>query len=178
MKKLLLHTCCGPCSTAVIEQLKDAYDITLYFYNPNICLPDEYQRRLEAQETVAAWANVPLIAAPYDPWPFLAFANDLEEEPEGGLRCSYCFALRLEETAARAKDQGFDCFTTTLSIGPTKNAELLNELGADWGKTFEITYLPANFKKQGGYQRSVELSKELALYRQSYCGCVLQSIDG
>ena len=171
MKKLLLHTCCGPCSTAVLERLKDEFDITLFFYNPNILPEAEYQRRLKAQEAAARWVDVSLIAPPYDSARFFAVTAGLEAELEGGARCARCFAFRLEETARRAKAGGFDCFATTLSIGPTKDAALLNQIGTAVSQQYGVPYLPADFKKQGGYQRSVALSKELGLYRQNYCGC-------
>ena len=174
-RTLLLHSCCGPCSTAVLERLGDHFSITLFFYNPNICPAAEYERRLEAQQTVIERLRLrypaSLIAAPYDPAPFAAIAAGLEAEPEGGTRCMRCFTLRLEETARVAKADGFNYFATTLSVSPHKNAGQLNEIGMALGEAYGVLYLPADFKKKGGYQRSVALAGELGLYRQSYCGC-------
>jgi len=170
-RTLLLHTCCSPYSTAVSERLETHFAVTLYFYNPNIHPEAEYEQRLEAQRTVAEHFQAPLIAAPYDPAPFAAIAAGLDAEPEGGARCTRCFTLRLEETARLAKAEGFDTFTTTLSVRPRKDAARLNEIGMDAGAKYGIPYHSADFKKQGGYQRSVALAKELGLYRQNYCGC-------
>ena len=172
---LLLHSCCGPCATAVLERLGEHFAVTLYFYNPNIHPEAEYERRLEAQRAVVEQIQTrypsALLVAPYDPAPFLAATAGLEAESEGGARCTRCYAFRLEETARLAQERGCDYFTTTLSIGPTKDAERLNEIGAALGKTYGVSYLPADFKKKGGFQRSVALSEELGIYRQTYCGC-------
>jgi len=172
---LLLHTCCGPCSTVALERLGGHFAITLYFYNPNIHPEAEYERRLETQTLVVEGVKtrypVTLIAAPYDPAPFFAATEGLASEPEGGARCVNCFTFRLEETARLAKEQGFDYFTTTLTTGPTKDAELLNGIGEALAVRYGVCHLSADFKKQGGHQRSVALSEELGLYRQKYCGC-------
>jgi len=168
---LLLHTCCGPCSTAVLERLADDFRVTLYFYNPNLDTEAEHTRRLEAQQTVAAYFGAELLTAPYDPDQFTSVTQGLEHEPEGGSRCASCFTRRLEETARLAKERELAYFTTTLSVSPHKNADLLNEIGTRLGEQYGIRYLTADFKKQDGYRRSVALAKELGLYRQTYCGC-------
>jgi len=175
---LLLHSCCGPCSTIALERLGERFAVTVYFYNPNIHPAAEYQRRLDAQKTVAERLRTryPLrliVPDSYNPAPFAAAVKGLEAEPEGGARCAACFTFRLEQTAQRAKAEGFDYFATALSAGPTKDATLLNKIGADLEEAYHISYLPADFKKQGGHQRSVALAKELGLYRQNYCGCML-----
>jgi len=179
--RLLLHSCCGPCSTAVLEQLGEHFAVTLYFYNPNILPTDEYQNRLDAQRTVvdrlATRYPVQWIAVPYNPAPFRSAIEGLEAEPEGGNRCTHCFFLRLAETARLAKEQGFLYFTTTLSVSPRKDANRLNEIGMALGETYGLSYLAADFKKKGGYQRSIELAKTLQLYRQTYCGCQAPSVD-
>jgi len=171
MQKLLLHTCCGPCSTAVLEALTPDYDLTLYFYNPNLDSAEEYTKRLTAQQTAAAHAAVELIAEPYDPNPFTDRTAGLESTPEGGARCTHCFTLRLEQTAKFAKTHGFDRFTTTLSVSPHKNADLLNQIGTNLAAQHGIPYLPVDFKQKNGYHRSVAIAKDLKLYRQPYCGC-------
>jgi len=175
-RTLLLHTCCGPCSTVALERLGEQFAVTLYFYNPNIRPEAEYQRRLETQKLVVEGIRtrypVTLLAVPYDPAPFAVATQGLESEPEGGVRCVNCFTFRLEETARLAKERGFDYFATTLTTGPTKDAELLNEVGEAVGARYGVAHLPADFKKQGGHQRSVALSEKLGLYRQRYCGCV------
>ena len=172
---LLLHSCCGPCSTAVIERLAAHFAITIYFYNPNIHDEAEYYRRLESQVMVLrAFPTahpVKLIAAAHDPAQFEAVAAGFEAEPEGGLRCTHCFTLRLEETARLAKEQGFSAFATTLSVSPHKDAERLNQIGAALGERVDLPFLYGDFKKKDGYRRSVALSEQLGLYRQDYCGC-------
>jgi len=172
---LLLHSCCGPCSAAVLERLGEHFAVTLFFYNPNVSTEAEYERRLAAQKTVveqlAVRYPVTLITAPYDPAPFERIAAGREAEPEGGLRCTHCFTLRLEETAKRAKADGFSVFTTTLSVSPHKDAKRLNEIGLALGEQYQVSYLPADFKKKDGYRRSVAIAEKLGLYRQSYCGC-------
>ena len=174
-ESLLLHSCCGPCSTAVLERLGAHFSTTLYFYNPNIDSEAEYQRRLKSQLLVPAGIStlypVSVLSAPYDPAPFEAMATGLETEPEGGLRCIHCFTLRLEETARFAKENDFSYFSTTLSVSPHKDAEGLNQIGAALGKKYGVTYLHGDFKKKDGYRRSVILSEKLGLYRQDYCGC-------
>lgn len=173
---LLLHVCCGPCSTYVIECLAEYFDISLYFYNPNLDSKEEFQRR--ADELLILAKNMPeakkirIIYEEYKPEEFLKIAKDLEDETEGGKRCMLCYNQRLEKTARFAKDNDFDYFTTTLSISPYKNARALNSIGKRLEKKYRIKYLYADFKKKAGYQRSVELSKDYNLYRQDYCGCI------
>jgi len=159
----------------VLERLADQFSVTLFFHNPNILPEAEYQRRLEAQRIAAdhfAPQGVRLRVPPYEPNVFLAVTAGLEAEAEGGARCTQCFALRLEATAQAAKDGGFDLFTSTLSVSPHKNAARLNEIGIATEVKYGIPYLPADFKKQDGYRRSITLATELGLYRQKYCGCV------
>lgn len=172
--RLLLHCCCAPCSTAVVERLRAAFHVDLFYYNPNI--DSEMEHDLRAQEVTRLAADAaPELAAiimPYNPAVFKQATRGLEQEPEGGARCVRCFALRLRESARYAKAHGYDWFTTTLTISPMKNADLLNDLGTAIGEETGVPFLCSDFKKRGGYQRSVELSKTYALYRQDYCGCV------
>ena len=171
---LLLHACCAPCSTACLERLVQYFNITVYFYNPNITFEEEYLKRLTELEnflTVAYKGEVKLIAENFNPQEFYTAVSGRENDVEGGNRCKICYALRLDKTAKTAKEKGFNYFTSTLSVSPHKNSAWLNEIGESVGKKYEITYLYADFKKQGGYLRSIELSKEYNLYRQNYCGC-------
>ena len=171
---LLLQVCCAPCSSYVMEYLSRYFDITLYFYNPNITSQNEYDKRLLEIKNFLQNAyngNVNLIYEDYNANEFLNAVKGYETEPEGGKRCKICYALRLDKTANYAKNNGFDYFTTTLSVSPHKNAEWLNELGVLNSKKYNVNYLYADFKKQGGYLRSIQLSKEYNLYRQDYCGC-------
>lgn len=171
---LLLHSCCGPCSSAVLERLAPHFDITVFFYNPNILPAEEYQHRLREQRRLLRQMVLPrpivLWEGPYEPDAFFHQAHGLENEPEGGRRCTACFSLRLQRTAETAAAHGFDFFTTTLSVSPHKNAALLNEIGAAL-QTESCRFLFADFKKRGGYQRSLALSRQYGLYRQRYCGC-------
>ena len=173
--KLLLQSCCGPCSTYVLEYLSRYFDITVLFYNPNIYPREEYEKRLIAQKTAIFKTEseipVKLIDLTYDYGEFLQKVTGFEQDREGGARCEKCFRLRMEKTADEAKKLGFDCFATTLSVSPHKNAELLNNIGKELSEKYDIPYLVADFKKREGYKRSVELSKEFDLYRQEYCGC-------
>lgn len=172
---LLLHVCCAPCASAVIERLSHHFDLTLYFYNPNIWPREEYLLREQMVdvllENLQVARPVQVIRADYQPEEFDLAAQGLEAEPEGGLRCSACFALRLEQTARLAKQQGMDWFCTTLSISPMKNAALINQLGEELARQYGLAYLPSDFKKKEGYKRSIELSQACGLYRQHYCGC-------
>ncbi len=170
--KLLLHVCCGPCATAVIERLAPAYDLTCLWYNPNIEPLEEYNRRLEAARTVAASTAVRLVEGPYDNEMWRRAVAGYESEPEGGARCAICFRYRLAFAARYAAEHGFACFTTTLTISPHKNAEAINRIGQAIAADHGLAFLAENFKKRGGFQRSVELSKKLGLYRQDYCGCL------
>ncbi len=171
-ERLLLHSCCAPCSSACLERLKDTFEVTVLYYNPNIDDRAEYEKRKAEQirfleET--GWAD--FLDCDHDSAAFEKMAKGLEEEPERGKRCYLCYALRLNKTAETAKKNGFAWFATTLTLSPHKNAEWLNELGASAAKAQGINYLPTDFKKKGGYPRSIELSKEYNLYRQDFCGC-------
>lgn len=174
--RLLLHVCCAPCSSAVLEYLTQYFSITLLYYNPNIAPYEEYQKReAELRKLVSQMQMVhpvELLPCDYDGQAFVEAARGLEKEPEGGKRCEECFRLRLRYAAREAARLGFDYYTTTLSISPLKNAPLLNRLGEEIGAEFGVAHLPSDFKKKNGYKRSVELSKEYSLYRQDYCGCV------
>ena len=170
--KLLLHSCCGPCSTACIERLKDYFDITVLYYNPNIEPLEEYNKRKETQKSVLRRLNIKYMDSDYDNETFRLLTKELKDEPEGGKRCTVCFSLRLKETAKRAKENDFDYFTTTLTVSPHKNSELINKLGIEIGEYVGVKFLVADFKKREGYKRSIELSKIYHLYRQDYCGCL------
>ena len=172
--RLLLHACCAPCSSRCLEVLDGIYEITVYFYNPNIAPEKEYRFRLsELRRFVgeAGYGEVAIDAPDYDPAPFDEMAKGLESLPEGGERCRRCYELRLRKTAEAALSGGFDAFTTTLSISPHKNAVWLNEIGLALGEEFGVPWLCSDFKKKDGYKRSIELSAEYGLYRQDYCGC-------
>ena len=174
--KLLLHSCCAPCSTYVLEYLSKYFDITVYYYNPNIFPQEEFDFRLQEQIRLAndmhAARPVSVVGCNWSSDEFYAVVAGLESEPEGGKRCEECFRLRLGKTAEYAADNGFDYFTTTLSISPHKNAQLLNALGEEIAGQYGIKYLHSDFKKNNGYKRSCELSADFGLYRQDYCGCV------
>ena len=173
-KKMLLHSCCGPCSTAVIEKLKEDYDLTIFYYNPNIYPEEEYIKRLNEQKKYVQLRNfnIKIIDGEYlDSADFLKAFEGLEGCPEGGNRCKKCIYLRLKKTAIFAKENGFDVFASTLSVSPHKNAQLINEIGKELEKEFNVEYLISDFKKQDGYLNSIKLSKEYNLYRQKYCGC-------
>ena len=173
--RLLLHACCAPCSSAVLEYLSQYFTITLLYYNPNIAPLEEYQKReAELRRLISQMKfthPVELLPCQYDGQAFVQAARGLEGEPEGGKRCEACFRLRLRYAAQEAARLRFDYYTTTLSISPMKNAPLLNQLGEEIGREFGVAHLPSDFKKKDGYKRSVQLSKEYDLYRQDYCGC-------
>lgn len=172
-KTLLLHSCCGPCSTRCLEMLKDIFEVTVYFYNPNITEAAEYEKRRREQVRLleqTGWAK--LIFGEYNPQEFFSAVRGLENEREGGKRCFTCYALRLESTAKCAKEGGYDYFCTTLSVSPHKNAAWINELGARFSQQYGVRFLPSDFKKENGYLRSVELAQIYGLYRQNYCGCI------
>ena len=171
--RLLLHACCAPCSSYVLEYISNHFDLTLFFCNPNISPEAEYTARLEELRRFndAAGYNVPILAPDYDSAPFYSAAVGLEDLPEGGARCRKCYELRLRKTAEAARDGGFDYFTTTLSLSPHKNAAWLNEIGLQLENEYGVPWLCSDFKKKNGYKRSIELSAEYALYRQDYCGC-------
>ena len=173
--KLLLHACCAPCSSYVIEYLSRFFEITLYFYNPNIFPSEEYAFRAEelarlVSEMPSAEGAVIKLES-YNSDEFYNAIRGKEEMAEGGERCKICYKLRLERTARYASENGFDCFCTTLSISPYKNSVWLNEIGEELSKKYEVEYLLSDFKKKNGYKRSCELSDEYRLYRQDYCGC-------
>lgn len=169
---LLLHSCCAPCSSACLERLAEVFSVMVLYYNPNIDEREEYEKRKAEQirflkET--GWAKI--LDCDYENEAFEAMAKGLEEEPERGKRCYLCYELRLEKTAKVAKEKGFEWFCTTLSLSPYKNAEWLNEIGQRVGEEYGVRFLPSDFKKKGGYHRSVALSNEYGLYRQDFCGC-------
>jgi predicted adenine nucleotide alpha hydrolase (AANH) superfamily ATPase len=173
--RLLLHSCCAPCSSYVLEYLSNYFEITVFYYNPNIFPENEYTKRILEQQMLIADMKtkhpVSFIAGSYDRERFFAMAAGLEHLKEGGERCFKCYELRLEEAARVAKEGEFDYFTTTLSISPMKNADKLNEIGIEVGSKYGVAYLQSDFKKKNGYKRSIELSNEYGLYRQDYCGC-------
>ena len=183
-KSLLLHSCCAPCSSAVLEKLQEIFDITVFYYNPNISEEAEYGKRVEEQKRLIAAFNemkkeypIKIVDGEYEPRKFYEMAKGLEQCPEGGERCFKCYALRLEKTAQMAKEGGFDFFTTTLTISPLKNAAKLNEIGEEMAEKYKISFLPSDFKKKEGYKRSIELSKEYDLYRQNFCGCAFSKAE-
>lgn len=173
--RLLLHSCCGPCSSYVLEYLSQYFEVSVLFFNPNIYPAAEFEKRLKTQEKLIremSFENpVSLIAVPYTYDEFEAVSKGLEAEREGGARCTECFKLRLRKTAHKAQMLGFDVFATTLSVSPHKNATLLNEIGEELSEETGVTFLASDFKKREGYKRSIELSKQYDLYRQKYCGC-------
>ena len=173
--RLLLHSCCAPCSSYVLEYLSRYFEITVFYYNPNIFPESEYTKRILEQQALIEKMKtihpVSFLAGSYDKEKFYDMAKGLEKAKEGGVRCYGCYELRLRETAYLAKMGGYDYFTTTLSISPLKNAEKLNEIGTRLGEEYGVSYLQSDFKKKNGYKRSIELSKEYGLYRQDYCGC-------
>lgn len=176
LPSLLLHACCAPCSSACLEYLNKHFNITIYYYNPNISPKAEFDKRLNEEKRLVSEMplenNVDVIEGYYDYNEFLEIAKGLETVPEGGARCFKCYKLRLEKTAKLAKEKGFDYFCTTLSISPLKNSQKINEIGYEVAKEYGIKWLPSDFKKKEGYKRSIELSKEYDLYRQNFCGCV------
>lgn len=170
-KKLFLHSCCAPCSTHAIKLLGEVFDVTVFYFNPNIYPQREYEKRLAEQKKLCALWNVPLVEGEYDPEVFYGAVLGLENEKEGGARCAVCCALRLEETAKRAAAAGADYFGTTLTVSPLKNAVSVNEAGRALAHKYGVAYLVADLKKKDGYLDSVRTSRELGLYRQHYCGC-------
>lgn len=173
--RLLLHSCCAPCSSYVLEYLSSYFEITVFYYNPNIFPESEYTKRIWEQQVLIdelpAKHPVSFVAGAYDKERFYEMAKGLEHLKEGGERCLKCYELRLREAAEMAKEAEFDYFTTTLSISPLKNADRLNEIGMRLAGEYGVSYLQSDFKKKNGYKRSIELSKEYGLYRQDYCGC-------
>jgi len=174
-KRLLLHACCAPCASSVLERVTPYFDVTIYFYNPNITDRAEYLHRyneLLRFVSIVYGDKIKVIDGGFEPQPFIEAARGLEDEPERGLRCDKCFYLRLKKTAELAKVGLYDYYCTTLSVSPHKNAQLLNELGFKIEQEELVKWLPSDFKKKQGYVRSIELTKEYDLYRQNYCGCV------
>ncbi|MBE5827694.1 MAG: epoxyqueuosine reductase QueH [Butyrivibrio sp.] len=194
--KLLLHACCAPCSSYCLEYLREYFDVTVFFYNPNITDSSEYHKRIEEEKRLIKEYNaqveagafegmnstgkarkIEIIEGHYDPKEFLDISKGLEDCPEGGERCRKCFELRLNESARVAKENGFDLMTTTLTISPLKNADVLNEVGKEAASKAGIEFLPSDFKKKNGYKRSIELSHKFGLYRQDYCGCAFSKAE-
>jgi hypothetical protein len=182
-KTLLLHSCCAPCSSYCMEYLRQYFNITVFYYNPNISYQEEYRKRVEEQKRLIKAFNdkaefpINVIEGDYEPDKFYEIAKGLENCKEGGERCFKCYELRLRKTAELALRQNFDYFTTTLTISPLKNAAKLNEIGESLACEYGINWLVSDFKKKNGYKRSTELSKEYNLYRQNYCGCVYSQND-
>ena len=182
--RLFLHSCCAPCSSYVLEYLRTYFDITVFYYNPNISFEEEYRKRVEEQKRLIEAMNredgchlIRVEEGDYEPDCFYRMAKGLETCPEGGERCFRCFDLRLRETARRAMQRGFDYFATTLTISPLKNAAKLNEIGQALAAEYQIPWLPSDFKKKNGYKRSIELSDIYGLYRQDYCGCAYSKAE-
>ncbi len=171
---LLLHSCCAPCSSYVLEYLTQYLDITVFYYNPNISPEKEYRHRVDEQQRLIRemCPDVHFIEGTYEPERFYAMAKGLEQEPERGRRCLKCYRLRLEETARIAVQKQMDFFTTTLTISPQKDSAVLNAIGREVSDAYGVPYLFSDFKKRGGYKRSIELSAQYGLYRQNFCGCV------
>lgn len=210
-KRLFLHSCCAPCSSYCLEYLRQYFEVTVFYYNPNISMPEEYRHRVEeqkrligelnaqadaamsqnmeemteaksggtvnAEKTGSSLNRISFVEGAYEPERFYEIAKGLEDCPEGGERCFACYELRLREAAQMAKEGGYDYFTTTLTISPLKNAQKLNEIGQRLAGEYGVAYLLSDFKKKGGYQRSIELSREHGLYRQDYCGCVFSKAE-
>ena len=171
-ERLLLHSCCAPCSSACLQRLKEHFSVTVFYYNPNIDLDEEYQKRKAEQLRFlqqTGWADI--LDCDHDKQAFERLVQGYENEPERGKRCALCYRLRLEKTAQAAKENGFEWFCTTLTVSPYKNADWLNEIGQELGDRYGLNYLLSDFKKQGGYLRSTELSAQYGLYRQDFCGC-------
>lgn len=169
---LLLHSCCGPCSTSVIDRLKEYFDLTVYYYNPNIFPKEEYFRREEEQRLYLESLGIKYIQGNYDNDRYEALIKGLELEPEGGSRCSVCFKLRLDRTARMAAEMKIEYFTTTLTVSTHKNSNIINEIGLKVAEENKVKYLVSDFKKNDGYRKSIMMSQELGMYRQDYCGCL------
>lgn len=185
---LFLHSCCAPCSSYVLEYLREYFEITVFYYNPNISMEEEYHKRVAEQKRLIAAYNeiaqesesyypITILEGDYEPEKFYEMSKGLEQCPEGGERCFACYELRLRKTAEHAAVGGYDYFATTLTISPLKNAEKLNEIGEMLSREYGIAWLPSDFKKKNGYKRSIELSAEYDLYRQNYCGCIYSRVE-
>ena len=170
---LLLHSCCAVCASSVLERLADNFDVTVFYYNPNIMPIGEYEKRLNEQKRYCKAWNINMIIGEYDNPRFLEYVKGLENEPEGGARCRKCFELRLDKTAEFAKAGSFSYFCTTLTVSPHKNSDLINIVGNEIGEKYNIKFLPSDFKKREGFKRSMTLANEFGLYKQNYCGCRL-----
>lgn len=176
-KRLLLHSCCGPCTTVPVERLQTEYEIVCFEYNPNIHPAEEHQLRVRELKNLSKQLDFKLVLSKYDPDDWFVRVKGFENEPEGGQRCKICFRMRMEKTAQFAREKCFDCFTTTLTISPHKNAALINKIGNEIAERMNMPFLESNFKKKDGYKRSIELSKVYNLYRQNYCGCIYSRRD-
>ena len=193
-RRLFLHSCCAPCSSYVLEYLRKFFRITVFYYNPNITQESEYRKRVEEQKrlilqynkereekvlesTQDMWYSIDYVDGDYDVKSFFDVTKGMEDCPEGGERCFKCYEMRLRETARKAQENGYDYFTTTLTISPMKNAAKLNEIGERLAKEYGIAWMPSDFKKKNGYKRSIELSAEYGLYRQDYCGCAFSKAE-
>lgn len=180
---LFLHSCCGPCSSYVMEYLSEYFRITVFYFNPNITEEKEYRKRAAEQKSLIERMNsqlkypISFLEGDYDVSCFFEMSKGMENFPEGGERCFRCYEMRLRKTAVEAKKRNMDFFTTTLSISPMKNAQKLNEIGKKLQEEYGVSYLFSDFKKKNGYKRSIELSREYDLYRQDYCGCVFSKRD-
>ena len=172
MQKLLLHICCGPCETHVVELLSHLFNVTGFFYNPNIHPQEEYTRRLDAARAVSERAGITLIEGDYNPQVFFDVVRGFEHEPENGKRCSICYRLRLSETARYAADNSYDCIACTLTLGQKKKAALINPIGVSETGRVGLRFIEGDWKKDDGFRKSCELSREYGIYRQNYCGCV------
>lgn len=170
--KMLLHVCCGTCSLYPYFSLRENFDVTFFYYNPNIHPRKEYLLRLDGVKTVSRTYSVPLIAGRYEIKKWMNLTLKLKDEPEGGKRCALCFSIRLEKTALTAKKLGFDFFGTTLTVSPHKNQKIINSAGNKIGSLTKINFYQADFKKKDGFKKTIESSKNLGLYRQNYCGCI------
>lgn len=176
--RLLLHSCCGPCSSAVIERLVEDFEITVLFDNPNIHPKAEYDHRLKEQkEVLSHFPEVKLVDTVYEPRRYFQAVQGLEKEGEGSERCTQCYAVRMRKACEYAKEKAMDYYTTTLSVSPYKNVEKINRLGEEIASEIGVKHLPSDFKKKGGYQRSIELSKAWSIYRQHYCGCIYSKYE-
>ena len=174
--KLLLHACCAPCSSAVLERLANFFEITIYYYNPNITDENEYKKRVEELRKLISKIKpkyeVSILEGEYEPEKFFEMSKGLEDQPERGKRCYYCYEMRIKDTARVAEKYNYPYFTTTLSLSPHKNADWINEIGKRIEEDLNTTFLYSDFKKENGYKRSIVLSKIYDLYRQDYCGCI------
>ena len=177
-KRLLLHSCCAPCSSHCLSELSSQIGVTVFYYNPNLDCAGEYEKRKREQlRFLRETGLADFLVCDYAPEDYLTAVRGLEEEKEGGARCAVCFRLRLDRTAREAKARGFDYFATTLTVSPLKNAKLINTIGFAVAEETGVKYLPSDFKKRGGYLHSVKLSEEYGLYRQDYCGCAFSKAE-